>query len=356
MKSKHLLSALILALLLSVLSLSACGEPSLAESQKSLTPTVTSPTIGQEGVLRVGVNYQNAPFSVNVTDSIEGIDVDIARAIAETLGLQVEFVDIGENGAADEIEAGAVDVAMGGTSEQSVGDLVAVGRYIENAPGLFTITTNGEPVVATAQDVNNAIVGVQENSETQQLIQKLFPSAQIVTFSTVNDAFAALVQNQVKYVASDSYSGAYLAQMQENVSYAGSLDIPSSTGLLMSANNSQLASSIQQALDTISSNGVLALIRSKWVGNLPQLNEGTQILTVEQKAQATTDSIGLESTSAVVPEDITSLLTSGSPADATSEEDSLAVGGNAMVPNENGVLEPVQENSENNEEKPENNN
>ena len=48
---------------------------------------VAPPVIGEEGTLRVGVNTENPPLAGMGSGKIIGIDVDIAAALADELGL-----------------------------------------------------------------------------------------------------------------------------------------------------------------------------------------------------------------------------------------------------------------------------
>ena len=65
-------------------------------SQQSYTPpeksaTVSSPAIGKSGTLRVGVNAGSPPLAGSPSSSskIVGIDVDVAAALADQLGLKL---------------------------------------------------------------------------------------------------------------------------------------------------------------------------------------------------------------------------------------------------------------------------
>ena len=67
---------------------------------ETLTPTVSSPTIGKDGTLRVGVGG-GAPFIVASSDATSsGLDLDVAAAIAGQLGLKLEVVSLGSSASA----------------------------------------------------------------------------------------------------------------------------------------------------------------------------------------------------------------------------------------------------------------
>ena len=74
------------------LGLAGCSQAGSYEG-KTLTPTISSPTIGQNGTLRVGIDADGgAPFVTSSSSaSYAGIDVDMAAALADQLGLKLEL-------------------------------------------------------------------------------------------------------------------------------------------------------------------------------------------------------------------------------------------------------------------------
>ena len=60
----------------------------------------------------MGINASNPPYAAQSNGSIVGIDVDIAAALADELGLKLELVDVGT--ATDTaFERESVDIVMG---------------------------------------------------------------------------------------------------------------------------------------------------------------------------------------------------------------------------------------------------
>ena len=74
------------------LAFSACAPSSYTPNKKS--SQLSKPDILENGVLRVGVDYGNPPLAGETTKS-SGIDIDMASALADELGLDVQFSDVG---------------------------------------------------------------------------------------------------------------------------------------------------------------------------------------------------------------------------------------------------------------------
>lgn len=68
--------------------------------------------IQESGVLRVGIDPTFPPFALAEGDTVEGIDVDLARELAKTLGLEVQFSYFGYDGLYDALTTGQVDALI----------------------------------------------------------------------------------------------------------------------------------------------------------------------------------------------------------------------------------------------------
>ncbi|MBN2470002.1 MAG: transporter substrate-binding domain-containing protein, partial [Anaerolineae bacterium] len=64
-----------------------------------------------EGILRVGVDASYPPFAVDPGDgALTGLDIDLARAVAEVMGVELRFINMGYDGLYDSLRANQADV------------------------------------------------------------------------------------------------------------------------------------------------------------------------------------------------------------------------------------------------------
>jgi cyclohexadienyl dehydratase len=69
------------------------------------------------GALRVGLTEDYRPFSFAVASgTIEGIDVDMARSLAQSLGVRLDIVKTSWPTLKSDLEANSFDIAMGGVT------------------------------------------------------------------------------------------------------------------------------------------------------------------------------------------------------------------------------------------------
>ena len=71
--------------------------------------------IMEDGILRVGLTEDYRPFSfVEASGKVEGIDVDMAMSLAQSLGVRLEIVKTSWSTLKSDLEANSFDIAMGG--------------------------------------------------------------------------------------------------------------------------------------------------------------------------------------------------------------------------------------------------
>ena len=243
-------------------------------------PAVSSPTVVLDGYLTVGIKNLDtiAPNYIENSDgTISGIDIDLASALAQEMGLKVRFVpvyNVGESlGTTCDI---VMDVAAGEDATATV-----VGQYSEQATAFFH---RGDPVTSAAADLYGKTVALQQGSVSQALLESSGLSMVESPYTNLNDAFKALDAGNVEYVLCDAYPGAYLASTFEGMSFAGTLDVPSSVGIGVSIYNTDLQAAVQSAYEKVNTNGLMAQIRGDWVGGMNNLSYANQI-TVTAAAQ-----------------------------------------------------------------------
>ena len=240
-----------------------------------VSPVVTTPTVVQDGYLTVGVKTLDviAPSYIeNADGTISGIDVDLASAMAQEMGLKVRFVPVYNIGQSLGVTCDIVmDVSAGEDAYATV-----IGNYEEQATAFFH---RGEPVTSAAADIYGKKVALQQGSVSQALLETTGLSMIESPYTNLNDAFKALDAGNVDYVLCDAYSGAYLATTFDGITFAGTLDVPTSVGIGVSVYNTDLQSAVQTAFDKVSTNGYMDLIRRDWVGGMNNLSYANQITT-----------------------------------------------------------------------------
>lgn len=243
-------------------------------------PQITPPAIGQEGVLRVGVNTEKSPLAGRGSEKIIGIDVDIAAALADQLGLKVQIEDIGTD-AGKALEEGTVDVVMGQETAEEDDAIWHSPQYLPTGVVLFAKEGSNAAVPTGAVTPK---IAAQISSKSAWAVTNAFGEDALVSTNDLATAFSDLSKGDVDFVASDAVIGMYAANLQDvPVEIACLLDTASGYCVGVKKDDTELQKAIQGALEAITGNGVVGVIEDKWLGGAISL-EGVQ--KVEAKAPA----------------------------------------------------------------------
>ncbi len=257
--------ALLAAALAAALTLSACSP----REEPKPTPKLTPPAIGAAGILKVGVDLGYPPFAGTDKGVQAGLDVDVAAAVADHLGLTLTLVDLKPSQMATALADGRIDVGLGAIplSESTLLDMTFAGSYAVDGPAFFS----AKEETVTLDNLGGRLVGVQEESAAQWVLETELGSEAATRFPSLRDAFTALADGQIEVVAADAIVGAYIARDFPGVRFVGQVQPAAPLGVYVRKDSEKLEGAVRGALDALSAAGVLEQLRSKWSTTFPEL-------------------------------------------------------------------------------------
>ncbi len=237
-----------------------------------LEPRISPPVIAAEGVLKAGVDLSYPPFAGTDDDKTAGIDVDVAAAIAERLGLRLELVDVPQAEMAEALNSGRIDIMLGATpiTDVVLADVSSAGSYLIDAPAIFSFTSAVSTL--TVEDLSGRRVGSQSGSQSFWELESEFGEGFPSSYETLRGAFEALVAGEVDVVVASAAVGAYLARDFDGVAFSGQFAPGVPLGVAVRKDATELETEIRSMLDALAADGTLDTIRGKWLGDLPQLD------------------------------------------------------------------------------------
>ena len=156
-------------------------------------------------VLRIGVEGAYKPFSWKDADgTLKGFDVDIAMALCKKIGRECKLVEQNWDGIIPALLAKKYDAivsSMAITEERKKKVDFTIKYY--NAPHRF-VAKKGASLEMTAEGLKGQRIGVQRGTIHQCYLEKAFPDAELVLYSTQEDVFQDLGAGRI--VASMSNS------------------------------------------------------------------------------------------------------------------------------------------------------
>jgi polar amino acid transport system substrate-binding protein len=222
--------------------------------------------IQRRGRLRVGLDASFPPFeSIDESGQIIGLDVDIARAIAADLGVELELVNIGFDGLYDALLARRVDVVISGLpyDPRWTQDVAYTHNYF-NA-GQLLATRADESTIGIIDELAAKTIAVEWGSQADMEGRRLQRRLQNVTLlrrSTAEDALDALLTGQADAAIVDAVSGArafprgltIVAYLTDEW-YAAAVHIESR----------ELLQAVNQSLQRLEESGEMAKMQAMWL-------------------------------------------------------------------------------------------
>ncbi len=252
------------AVALATVGLVGCAKQKTPQAE----PKVKPPAIAEAGVLRVGIDLTYPPFGGEDKGKQAGIDVDVAQALAASLGLELRIVSTPTSEAVSALAGGLVDAMFSvPISASTVTSAAVVGSYISDGPAYFT-TAEETVTVAT---IGTRSTAAQQGSESFWALENALGQDVVQSFPDLRGALGALADGKVGIVAGDAIVGAYIARDFPTVRFSGQVGTARPLAVAVAKDNTELADALRTSLDKLATDGVLKTVRSKWVGDLPEL-------------------------------------------------------------------------------------
>lgn len=203
---KMLLLALSAAMLLTVLT--GCGSSETAapqdeqatEAQAEEQPAAEASTLLEQikakGKLVVGTEAQYAPYEFKDLDAnFVGCDMWLAQQIADSLGVELEIVDMSFAGIIPAVQSGQVDLGIAAfTNTPERAEEIDFSDLYETSAQLLIVKTGNADTYSTKEALAGQKVGAQKGTIQSQLIQSALPDSELFELEKY-PALALEVQN-----------------------------------------------------------------------------------------------------------------------------------------------------------------
>ncbi len=193
----------------------ACSTPA-EEAPVDETPVAEEPAaemtkldeIKESGKLVLGTSADYPPYEFHMLkdgeDTIVGFDIEIAKAIAKDLGVELEIKDMAFNGLLPALEAGGVDLVIAGltpTEERALSiDFSMV--YYTAIQGVMLNVENAD-LITTVEDLTGKIVGVQKGTTQEQIAMEQIVDAEVKGLGKMPDLVLQLKNGNIDAVVAE---------------------------------------------------------------------------------------------------------------------------------------------------------
>lgn len=221
----------------------------------------------------VGLDDTFAPMGFRDEDGeLVGFDIDLANAVGEELGMEVEFKPIDWNAKEMELDSGSVDCVWNGMSitPDRKENMALSDKYLNNKIVLMTLE-NSELDVKAADEMADLKIGTQVDSAALEMLKsnEAYDSFKdnISEYDTYDTAIMDLKAGRIDVIAVDQVLGEYT-----NKNLGGELkECTYSLGddyyvIGFAKDNTELRDKVNEAIGTLVDNGKAAEISETWFG------------------------------------------------------------------------------------------
>ena len=272
--------ALMLALCM-VFALAACGTPAADPTDAPATdaaqteapevtdaPEETPAAEGGltlvEGKLTMSTNAQFPPYEMTTDDGgFEGIDVEIATAIAEKLGLELDILDMDFDSALLAVQQGKSDIVMAGVTVNE--DRLLVMDFSTSYANGVQVVIVKEGSGITIDNMGEGLIGTQRGTTGNIYCTDDYGEDHVMAYDDGFTAVQALMNGQVDCVVIDN------APAQEFVKNNAGLEILDTEyanedyAIGVNKGNTELLDAINGALEELIADGIVQSIVDKYI-------------------------------------------------------------------------------------------
>lgn len=272
-------------------ALTACSGGALkeettkaGESSESVEETVSGEAESQEadsnnkltikeGVLQVGAQIGYPPMEYLDGDGVTpiGFDVDVAKAIAETLGLEVEMVDTAWDGIFSSLDSNRYDCVISAVSvnEDRKEKYNLTEAYIANR--LVLVTKKDSPI-KSPEDLKGLVVATQTETTSDEYMRAIQEEGlelkDYLVYDQILQCFNDMKLNRVDAVMVDSVVAAYyMGEDSELFSVVWESEETEPMVIALKKGNDELTAKIEEAIDSLYESGKMAEIAKKHFGS-----------------------------------------------------------------------------------------
>ena len=255
-----------------VLSLAACGgsassaASSEAASSEAASSEETSEAAAEEttdeaagevttvnaGKLTMSTNAAFPPYEMT-TDSgdLEGIDIEVAGAIAEKLGLELQVDDMDFDAALLATQSGKSDMVMDFSD-----------TYAE---GIQSIIVPEDSDIASADDLAGKIIGTQRGTTGYIYCTDDFGEENVIAYDDGLTAVQALNNGQVDAVVIDNAPAKEFVAANPGLKILDTAYAQEDYAIGVAKGNTELLNAINGALEELQADGTLQSIVDKYI-------------------------------------------------------------------------------------------
>lgn len=251
------------------LALAGCGNSGSSAGSASKAGSAASDDSGsyelvKDGTLTVATSPDFPPFENLDNDEYVGFDMDLARAVAKEMGLEVEFKNIQFDGILPAIAAGGqADVGWSGITvdPDRAKQVDFSDTYYMDDQSIVTMKDNADVTadnVADSLNKDTVVLAVQSGTSGETYAKENFPNAKVQPYGNATDCFAAMQSGQATAVVTNLAVGKKMvADAYQDAQVVKEVSTGEEYAVAVSKDNPELTKAVNKALKKLEDDGTI---------------------------------------------------------------------------------------------------
>lgn len=249
---------------------SSSSESAVDEATSESAATAGELTTVEEGMLIMSTNAAFPPYEMtNDAGEFEGIDVEIAQAIADKLGLELRIDDMDFDSALLAAQNGKSDMVMAGVSvtEDRLVNLDFTDSY---ATGIQVVIVPEDSDITSVDDLTGKMIGVQRGTTGDLYCSDTvenggFGAENVTPYDNGLTAVQALMNGQVDCVVIDNAPAQEFVAANPGLKILDTEYVNEDYAIGVKKGNTQMLDAINGALAELKADGTVQSIIDKYI-------------------------------------------------------------------------------------------
>ncbi len=264
---KKLSIAMLSMVLAGSMLLTACGGGNTQATEDTGSDTQQSETAEntEGGVLRMGTNATFPPYEyVDENNEVAGIDADIAAAIADKLGMELEITDMAFDSLIPALQSDTIDIVLAGMTVDPE-RAESVNFTDSYATGVQVIIVPEDSDIASPDDLEGKNIGVQTGTTGDLQCTDAYGQEFVKQFDNGPLAVAALLNGQVDCVVIDNEPAKNYVAANEGLKILDTAYANEDYAAALAKEDTELFEQVNAAIQELKEDGTIASIIEKYI-------------------------------------------------------------------------------------------
>jgi polar amino acid transport system substrate-binding protein len=238
--------------LVMLISLTACG------TKKDTNDNTSSANgNGSDNTLIVGTEAGFAPYEYMEGDQVVGVDMDIAKAIADSMGKELVIKNMDFDGALLAVQQGKIDLVAAGVSvdEERAKVMDFSNEYVNSTE--VVVVNKANPRVSGVEDLNDKIIGVQQGNIADFWVsnEENVKAKEVKTYTKFAQAAEDLKNDKIDCIVMDKYPAEELVASNDTLTILDGTLFEDKYAIAVQKGNTELLSKVNEVIDQLKKDG-----------------------------------------------------------------------------------------------------